>query len=253
LEFSETREDVGERNDSILEAKQALERSIEIKPYNPDYRLAIANLYSKWAFEATELSAHSSRSLIAEQYYSQVSHLTPSNARYLNEWALHRLINSYDFNQVLDLIEQAQEIDPTYDLTYFVQGEYFRRLAGTTQDPIERFQHYDKARENYLNALEYTRENEENSQYRYLIALAGIYTHLEDLKSAINTYQQATNVLPLAVDRWQIEEIIAKLYYLSGGFDIAISHAGLALELAPDNEKAEIQLLIDLILELPGN
>jgi tetratricopeptide (TPR) repeat protein len=249
LEYSQTKDDIAIRNNLILEAKLTLEKSRELNPYNPDYLVTLANLYSSWASDATDLSSRSSRASIAEQLYTHATQLNPFNARYINEWAVHRLINFYDPDHVLILIEQALEIDPTYDFTYFLLGQYYGHLANISEDPIQTIQMLNQAKENYQIALELTRSDDEITQYGYLLALARIYTRLEDLNAAINAYELAAETLPGAADRWQIEENIAKIYYLLGNFNAAITHAGLAVELAPEMEQASIQQLIDLILD----
>jgi tetratricopeptide (TPR) repeat protein len=244
LEQAKTLTDTTERDNLIAKAEKDLKKAQAISPLNTDHTANLARLYSLWASYATDPSVRQERAQTSSQYFSEALTLSPKNARLWDEWALLAL-NVTDQPELADQrLQQALEIDPYYDWTYGLMGDYFSRTSQVISDTQKKQDNLEKAAENYDQAIQLAKGDTASLRYNYALALGGVQTQLEQPQDAITAYQAAINWAPSNSDTWRIEETIARLYAQTGDMTNALVHAQNALKTAPDDQKDRLQSLV---------
>jgi Tfp pilus assembly protein FimV len=71
------------------------------------------------------------------------------------------------------------------------------------------------------------------------------------LDETIISYEQAFQLAPQRVDGWQILEMLARLYAQRGDPDTAQEYVQMAVERAPDDQKARLEELLRQITIQP--
>jgi tetratricopeptide (TPR) repeat protein len=61
------------------------------------------------------------------------------------------------------------------------------------------------------------------------------------LQEAVDAYEQALALAPEAAGAWEVHRALADAYNRMGQSGLAISHAKEALDLAPEEEQADLQ------------
>jgi tetratricopeptide (TPR) repeat protein len=69
-----------------------------------------------------------------------------------------------------------------------------------------------------------------------------MYADQDSLPEAIQAYNQALSLDPGLNDAWEFHRALANAYDRLGQRDLAITHAQEALSLAPDGERADLQI-----------
>jgi tetratricopeptide (TPR) repeat protein len=244
LEHGRTLDDAQEREQLISQAKDDLEKAQRLNPLNTDHTANLARLYSLWATFASDPDTQKARGEISSGYFSRATTLSPHNARLWDEWGILFLNILQQPDEAFARISQALKIDPTYDWTHALLGDYYIREVQKLADQKEQREMLDQAVAHYSRALELIGPKDTQLRYSYSLALAGVYTQLNQPEAAISTYEQAIEAGPNNADRWQIEEAIGRLYLQLGDQENAFSHIGAALSLAPDDQKERLQALV---------
>jgi tetratricopeptide (TPR) repeat protein len=143
------------------------------------------------------------------------------------------------------------EIDPFYDWTYGLLGDYVERyqVENSEADSKNWRDALEHAAGYYKNALEYADANNSSFKLNYAISLAGIQLQLGQIQDAIRNYEMALEISPENSENWKIHETLARLYSQIGDSANAISNALAAFNSAPDDQKSRLR---DLISELGG-
>ncbi|HZD56360.1 MAG TPA: O-antigen ligase family protein, partial [Anaerolineales bacterium] len=244
LEHGRTLDDAQEREQLISQAKDDLEKAQRLNPLNTDHTANLARLYSLWATFASDPDTQKARGEISSGYFSRATTLSPHNARLWDEWGILFLNILQQPDEAFARISQALKIDPTYDWTHALLGDYYIREVQKLADQKEQREMLDQAVAHYSRALELIGPKDTQLRYSYSLALAGVYAQLNQPEAAISTYEQAIEASPNNADRWQIEEAIGRLYLQLGDQENAFSHIGAALSLAPDDQKERLQALV---------
>lgn len=108
----------------------------------------------------------------------------------------------------------------------------------------------DQSAANYTKAVELTRVKKdgagEGEKYNYLTSLGSLYSENQQLELAVEYFIQA-----LEFGRnnqiWQVEQVIARVYAQLGDDASAMLYATRALQNAPEDRRAEVQALINLL------
>ncbi len=149
-------------------------------------------------------------------------------------------------------LDRALAIDPYYDWTYALMGDYYNRNVSSQfkDQPDKQKAAQIQASEYYSQALKLG-EGVKSAQlmYNYAIALGGIEAQLDRMDLAIQAYEKAIQISPDAPERWRVEAALAQLYARGGNFPKALEYARSAQSLAPDDQK---QVLASLIQQLGG-
>lgn len=239
LEQAKDLSDPAERDKQIAQAASDLKNAQAINPLNTDHTANLARLYSLWASYTSDAALKQERAVASDSYFSEAVKLSPNNARLWDEWSLLYLNVFRNTSDALARMQKAKEIDPFYDWTYGLLGDYYVRTA---QDLPEEQQEQKQellaqASEMYNRALELAAASDTQTKYSYALALGGVESQRAQPTQAIAAYQQAIQLLPSSTDKWRIEEAIARLYYETGDRANAVLHAQNALAAAPEDQK----------------
>lgn len=244
LEEAKTLTDNTQRDNLILQAESDLKKAQSISPLNTDHTANLARLYSLWASYTTDPKLQQQRAQISSDYFSKAVMLSPQNARLWDEWALLALNIMGQPQEAYQRLSRAVKIDPYYDWTYGLIGDYYARATQTITDTQQKDQTLQQAAENYQQAIKLVASSDTQMKYNYLLALGGVQTQLQQPQAAINTYQQAIQLVPNSADNWKIMEAVARLYAQAGDQNNALLYARNALQSAPDAQKTGLQSLV---------
>jgi len=251
LEQAELINNSSERDRFIAQAVQDLREAQKINPLNPDHTANLARLHSKWASITDDKTRRQELASVSEDYFATALNLSPNNARLWNEWALLYLNILGLPDEAYERLTTARELDPYYDWTYGLLGDYALRYLVNNPDlsTDERHSGLEEAEFYYAQAIELS-ANENNAQtIAYSLALAAVQTQLDKYDDAIQTYETILPIMSGHDKLWQILETLAHLYAQIGEPEIAFNYANQALGLAPEDEKED---LIQFITQL-GN
>jgi tetratricopeptide (TPR) repeat protein/O-antigen ligase len=249
LEQAKQLENPVEREGLISQAAQDLQRAQEINPLNTDHTANLARLYSLWSSYTENPEQKERLAQASDNYFSRAVTLSPNNARIWNEWAVLDINILNTPEDAYEKLERALELDPYYDWTYGILGDYFLRYVGGTAEPqsAEKENALIQAAEYYTQALKYAGSSNNALKYSYAISLASIYSELGDVELAIEAYEQSLELNPTTPDRWKIELALARLYAVSGDMTKTIEYAQAALSSAPEDQK---QAVVDFLTQL---
>ncbi|RPI81591.1 MAG: hypothetical protein EHM41_20305 [Chloroflexi bacterium] len=170
--------------------------------------------------------------------------LSPQNSTLWGEWALVLYDVLGQPQESYEKILHAISLDEEYTFTQGLAGDYWSRQGRAAEDPEEKKEAFERAKEYYLRAAAVAKGSETTYKTTYLIGLGNVSIELGDLDSAISAFEQAVKSASGNSDVWRIEETIARLYLQTGDALNAETHAQAALSGAPDDQSARIQDLI---------
>jgi len=252
LENAKTLQDTPERERLIEQAAEDLRKAQQINPLNTDHTANLARLYSLWATFTTDQTVVQQRASTSDGFFGKAVMLSPNNARLWDEWAVLDLNVLNRPERAKEHLERALELDPYYDWTYALLGDYYNRNVSSQfkDQPEKQKAAQIQASEYYSQALKLGEGNQTSQlMYNYAIALGSIQAQLGNLDQASQAYEKAIQISPDAPERWRVEAALAQLYARTGNMPRALEYARSALALAPDDQK---QVLTTLIQQLGG-
>jgi tetratricopeptide (TPR) repeat protein len=222
-----------------------LQRAQALNPLNTDHTANLARLYSLWSTYSDDAEVRRQRGEKSAQYFERATTLSPNSARLWDEWALLYLNVLQEPDAAYERLSHALEIDPYYDWTYGLLGDYYSRKASAIPEDQagQREEILIQATDYYSKALS-TPGADPQMRYQYALALGNAQTNLGQIDQAITTYVKAVDLAPAGSEKWRIEENIARLYVQLGDVRGALEHAQNALSLAPDDQKERLQQLV---------
>lgn len=245
LEEAKLMEDPVQQEQAFNTARDDLLTAQSINPLNPDHTANLARLYSWWALQPDDPGERQKRGNISDDYYSRVTVLSPNNARLWDEWAILNLNVLKNPDRGLELLQHSLEIDPKYDWTHALLGDYYNQVAQQTEDMDTRDDLFQQAVAHYQKAIELAPKS-----VNYYFALASVYQSLNDIEMVISTLEDSLEFAPLA-EKWKIEDNLVHYYSQLEEYDLALIHAQNALESAPASEKERIQTIITQLQSIP--
>ena len=222
-----------------------------INPLNTDHSANLARLYKAWADMMQDQATSQTYARAASEYYDQAVSLSPNNARLWDEWAALALSQLEQSEAALERLTHALKLDPLYDWTHALLGEYWTQAAGRLGNPQEQRQALERAAGYYQGALHLADPADVQTRYTYLVSQAAVFVRLEQLEAALAAYQQAVDLLPEGAQRWQLEEAIAQLYAQLGNRQQALVHAAYALSMAPPEQQPRLIAWIEVLKKTP--
>jgi len=239
LEEAKAMEDPVQREQAFLTAEADLIKAQSINPLNPDHTANLARLHSWWALQAPDEASRIERGLVSDQYYSRVTVISPNSARLWDEWAILHLNVLNNPDRADELLTHSLEIDPRYDWTNALVGDYYNQIAQKTADEVERQNSFEQAAFHYAAAIAYAPQNT-----NYYYALASTYQSLNNNEMVISTLEDS---LEFAGDSeiWKIEENLTHFYLQLDDLETALTHAHNALQAAPETEQERLRAIID--------
>jgi tetratricopeptide (TPR) repeat protein len=250
-----------DQDNLVLQAEKDLKVAQSINPLNTDHTANLARLYSWWAGKATTTSVRSDRAQKASDYYETAVTLSPNNSSLWDEWAVLFMEVLGQSQQALERLQHALALDASFSFTQGLFGNYYMRIAGSTDDITAKKQALETAAEYYRKAADVAKSTDTTSKASYLVSLGNVYVvmaGLEPQNANRVQLQQAVNILLESIDAglsssdlWKVQELVAKLYLQLGDKNNAQYYANQALISAPSSATSRIQDLITQTLTLP--
>lgn len=244
LEYARSLGDEAQREKLISQAAADLRKAQQINPLNTDHTANLARLHSLWATFTSDPTLREERARISENYFSKAVLLSPNNARIWGEWASLYLNVLNQLEEARLKLDRALEIDPYYDWTYGLLGDYYSRYAESMSDPPAQKAALENAILAYRKALELAGFTPGVLAYNYAVMLGGAHTQLEQYPEALAVYEQARQLLPNQGELFRLELAIARTYAQMGDQANALAHALKALEAAPPDQLEGVRAAI---------
>lgn len=243
LEYAKTLSEPSQREQLIHQAAEDLRSAQGINPLNTDHTANLARLYSLWSAFSSDPQQREEHAQTSSDYFSHAVILSPNNARIWDEWALHFLSVQNHPEDAYPLLQNSLELDPSYDWTYGLLGDYYiQKFENLSESTAEESSHaLNQALENYQKAIELSQSTSNLLKSNYYVSIGGIYSRLGQLDETIISYEQAFQLAPQRVDGWQILEMLSRLYAQRGDLDTAQYYVQMAVERAPDDQKARLE------------
>ena len=244
LEYARSLQDAAQRDQVMQTAQDELLAAQKLNPLNTDHTANLARLFSLWAGFTSDSALKSQRAAQSDEYFSRALVLSPSSARLWDEWGLLALNLTGQPEQAKQRFDRAQAIDPEYDWTYALTGDYYARQASLASDDASRQTALRSAVADYSKALELLPTSDQANLVAYTLALANAYRSLGELQPAISAY---LNVLSRAsaTDQWRLLETIGRLYLETGDTPNALLYLQRAYDQAPEDQKSRLKSQID--------
>lgn len=253
LENAKAITDAQERERLVQQAANDLRKAQSISPLNTDHTANLARLHSLWASFTADPEQRAQRAQASSDYFARAVVLSPNNARIWDEWALLYLNTLQQPDEAYQRLQQALGIDPYYDWTYALLGDYYGRSVQefSAGQGVEKQSALKLAVEHYQKALELASPSDVQMKYGYALALGGVETQRDQPENAIEAYELAIQLNPNSAEKWRVEETIARLYAQSGDRDNARVYAERALLAAPDDQRERLQTLVAQLRNQP--
>lgn len=226
LEKARRAPDAATRDAAFRQGQAVLEKAQATNPLNMDHARNLASLHRVWAavLKDTDPAGSQMHYDLSEQYYTQATTLSPNNAALWNDYALLR-VERDDVTGAEELFAKSLAIDAQYINTYILRGNFYLQK-----------ERWEDALRDYDNASAL-----DTSSVPALSGQAFALAKLDRLPEAIDKNLQ---ILELQPSDFTAQKNLALLYRDSGQLDEALRYANAALSVAPDNERAGIESLI---------
>lgn len=238
LEQGKTLEDAGERDQFFTQAEADLMMAQKLNPLNTDHTANLARLYSLWSLYSSDEQSKQERFQKSNSYFEKAVSLSPNNARIWDEWAVLQMGDDRYYSEALPLLLRAYELDPLYDWTAYLLGEYYAKEA-QMKEGQEKNDAVQKALANYQKAASLT--NDVFLKVNYLLNLAQFSIKENQIAPAISALEEVLSYVPNGSESWKYENLLAQLYREVGKVDLALLHAQRALSLSPDDQRQKIE------------
>jgi tetratricopeptide (TPR) repeat protein len=235
LEYASSLEDVAEQDLVLRETERVLLQAQTINPLNTDHSANLARMYRRWADLPAGREQRQVLSEISAEYYDSATTLSPNNAILWNEWAMVYHYNLGDEETFQERIDHSLELDDEFAQTWLLLGDV-RAGSGDLEG----------AAEAYERALELNPR-----QRQVWNALGRTYLQLNEFEEAIDSFLQAIEVSPEASDVWDTHRLLAIAYYQSDQPELALQEAQIALELAPEDQRPNMEQLVQQLTPVP--
>jgi tetratricopeptide (TPR) repeat protein len=184
-------------------------------------------MYRRWADFAPDEEVRREKLQKSAENYAIATTLSPQNAILWNEWTMLNYYGIGDMAEYERTLNISLELDPEFDQTWLVCGD-----ANRQQGNLE------EAARCYERALEL---KPRSAQVWRMVG--DTYIALQDWDKAIDALTMTVELQPRASDIWRIHQVLAQLYNQVGENTQAVIYAQMALDLAPDEEKAQLEAL----------
>jgi tetratricopeptide (TPR) repeat protein len=246
LEYAKTIENASDREQLINQAERDLLEAQHINPLNTDHTANLARLYSLWSGFSEDPIQKAERAQKADEYFAQAVSLSPQSARLWDEWAVHAMNNLNDPEAGFEHLQRAIEIDPYYDWSYGLLGDYYSRFESAAADLTleQQTQALVQAADYYTKAVSLMDPENPSQGYGYLISYGSTQAQVGDLQQAIQAYVRALDLWPENPERWRVEAAVAQLYAQLSDYEAALLYAQQALATAPEDQRSAIEEMI---------
>ena len=241
--------DAGQREALINQAADDLVKAQSINPLNTDHTANLARLYSLWASYATTMDDRQAKADRSAYYFDKATILSPNSARIWGEWALLEQNIRNKPEESLRLVQKALEIDPIYDFSLALMGEYYTRQMQNSTDPEEIAESAQKAIDAYTQAAANAADTA--SWINYNVSLVNLYVSQGQVDTAIQTLQAVLAQGKGTSNEWRYLLTLSQLYFQKQDKANALLYATSAQDIAPAEQQSDIQLFIDQVNATP--
>ena len=217
--------------DLLKRAETAFQRAQALDPLGSDHAANLARLARRRSELESDPVAARRHAEDAARLYAEALALVPGNTLLLDETAELDFQRLGDFAAAEEKLMRSRQLDPTFDYTLAALGDLYMaraRVQGTRDD-------FRLAAAAFQEA--YARRN----SLKALISLGVAHKEMGDAAAAIREFERALAAPPPASTAWALHEQLSVLYLGQGNPDQARRHAVLALQQAPDKEKAPLE------------
>jgi tetratricopeptide (TPR) repeat protein len=241
--------DLAEQDSLLSQAALDLKTAQAINPLNSDHTANLARLYSLWASLNQDDLDRQERAVAADEYFSRALVLSPNNVRLWNEWAYLKLKIQQQPEIASQYLDQALQIDPSYDWTYGQLGDVAIYQAALETDLAKKQTLLDQAAANFREAL--VKSGDRVSKFNYALSLGGILAETTRFQEAAAAYRQALEFYPESATAWRVYELLAQVYNQLGDSQQTVDALNQALSLAPEDQKTRLQTLLQQLQTPP--
>ena len=246
LERSTISQDENERDELLREAQERLLEAQSLNPLNTDHTANLARLNTRWVELSNDEDDRESRLTDAEAYYLDAMALSPQNSLIRNEYARLLLGLKEDCESALAVFDEAIEIDPYFDETYFSRADT-RISCADPQSESEYRAAYDQAIADLEAGLAVSKGNP-----RAWLRVGQLYQEIGKYEEAISAYESArVQERGQTVPEWNIDYLIATVYQAVGDVDQAVNYAEQAIINAPPDTAQQLQEYISSLTGQP--
>ncbi len=232
-----------EREAIFKETEGVLMDARALNPLNTDHSANLARFYKSWAARITlDLQAEVLDDQQASQMgnqrldllnrslenYQTALRLSPNNPILWNELAQLYAVDFGNLDKFEETVARSLEIDEEFEQTWMLVGD-LRRSQGD----------YDEAIEAYQRSLEI----KDSCAVRRVIGT--LLAQLSRWSEAVASLTVAIEACPKDAELWEMYRVLAIAYANQGEHEPALQAAQVAAAIAPAEQKALVQQLID--------
>jgi tetratricopeptide (TPR) repeat protein/O-antigen ligase len=248
LEQAKTTEDTAKQDQLMQQADQVLKAALLLNPLNTDHSANLARMYSWWASRTTDPKNNSDRAASSLLFYNQAISLSPNNAPLLTEKA-SLLQGMGRTDEMLVALKQATALDDTYIQAEAMLGDYYFRQAQNLTASAELTSTLQEAASHFGRAG--AGKGDSKARISYYAQQGNIYLQLLNYPDALAAYENALALVTTDDLRWQVEEMLARVYLAMGDKTNALQYAQQALEIVPAEQAERVRSLIAQIEATP--
>jgi len=261
LEQAKITDTASDQDTLVLQAEKDLKVAQAINPLNTDHTANLARLYSWWSGKATNTNTRSERAQKASEFYDTAVTLSPNNSTIWDEWAILFMQVIGQPDQAWQRLQHALELDSRFSFTQGLLGDYYLKIATSSEDKTSKEQALQTAAGYYRTAAEVVKKSDQISKASYLVSLGNVYVVLagldpqnvnrDQLRQAIDVLIESMDAGLSSADLWKVQEAVAKLYMQLGEKALAQFYANQALSSAPGSATNRIQDLVTQTQSMP--
>ncbi len=209
-----------------------LKKARELNPLNTDHSANLARFYRTWASVVGDEARRASLLQQAEKEYRTALMLSPHNVILWNELAILKAFDEGDLVGFREAISRSLELDPEFETTWMIIGDVRLNIEKDTAGAIEAYQ----------RALEI---KPKTCNVRYV--LGSLLIQQSMWADAVEELSQTVEYCPNSKDLWDVYRMLGVAYYYQGDMDQAMEAAQRALSLAPPDDEAKRNMVLQLI------
>jgi tetratricopeptide (TPR) repeat protein len=228
LERASSSDDPVQRDSMLEETERVLLEAQALNPLNTDHSANLARLYRRWATLVSDTETRESLFQRASDNYAAATTLGPQNVILWNEWASLYYYNLGDVESFERTLQRSLDLDTEFEQTWWLCGDVNRQL-----DEL------DKAAHCYEEIVRLTPDDS-----RAWRVLGDTYITMQQWEDAITVLTHIVEHESHASDLWKMHQVLAQLYAQVDRLDEALTHAHTALQLAPEDQRPQIEQLI---------
>jgi len=233
----------------FVDTEDVLTHAREINPLNTDHSANLARFYKSWAarvvldLRVPDLSEQTKAELSLQrdellqkslENYEIALTLSPHNPIIWNEKAQLYAIDMRDMAMFNETITHSLQVDVGFEQTWMLLGD-MRNSKGDVDGAI----------------VAYQKSLEINNNCTVRRVIGTLQAQKADWEDAVTTLEEAIEACPKFRDLWDLYRILAIAHVTLEQPELAVKAAQQALDLAPENQRATVQQLLDQLLAPP--